>query len=287
MKTKRKGLTLLEVIIASAILAAVVMMAMSVVQSSSHTAASGQITSQLEQRGVRLLSFCRDQLSSASYTHPTYTNLGMVPNTNNTGIGYQVCGPATAGATGAVTLQFGYPDPSTPAVFRANLACFVRFEAQYVYKESASAITPNQAANWTSPVLPAYPSLTDITVLNLDVNQDGDRNDTFVLGRIMKYIVDEATGAVVGRERIDDNVVFLVTGTGAGQFNGDIDGDGTVDLLFCFTNSTGVADTTLTGATAAGIQVNVWHGSMDDTGKLFILRNNKQLIHLRSERKNG
>lgn len=288
MKTKRKGLTLVEVIIASAILAAVIVMAMTVLHSTSHTAASGQVMSQLEQRGNRVLNFCREQMSTASFTHPTYTNLGMVPGSANTAIAYQVCGPAVAGATGAVTLQFGYPDPSAPGTFGATLACFVRFEADSILKESSGAGSAAPAANWTNPLLPAFPALGPdrVVVANVDVNGNGNQGDTFVVGRLMKYVVNEATGVVVGRERLDDNVILMVAG-GPGAFNGDMDGDGTADLLFCFTDATGKPDVTLTGATASGLQVNVWHAAPDDTGKLYIVRNNKLLIHLRSERKNG
>jgi len=285
MNRKQAGLTLVEVIIASAILSAVVLMAMSVLFSTSRTAASGQVMAQLEQRGNRILGFCRDQMSTASFKHQTFTNLGIVtsPNSYNSAIAFQVCGPAVVGPTGAATLQFGYPDPRVPnQTFNANLACFLRFEADTVYQESSGSPAATQAANWTSPGLPAFSPLTTV-VLNQDVNGNGSQYDTFVCGRIMKYVVDETTNTVIGRERLDDQVLLRVSGTGPGAFSGDVDADGQVDLLFCFASSAGVADTGLTGATGSGILINVWHGSLDDTGKLFILRNNKSLIHFRQE----
>jgi len=186
-----------------------------------------------------------------------------------------------------VALKFGYPDPAAAGnPFNTNLACFLRFEADYVLQESSGSGSATQPADWTAPITPSYPLLTT-NVLNMDIDGNGSRGDTFVSGRLMKYIVNENTGVVVGRERLDDNVLLKVAGSGAGQFNGDMNGDGQADLLFCFTNAAGTPDTTLTGATASGLQINVWHGCVDDTGKLFILRNNKLLIHLRTERKNG
>ena len=297
MRNKRAGLSLIEVIIASAILCAVVAIAMNILFSGSRTAANGQLLSELEQRGNRTLAFCRDQLSTAAFTHPTYTDLGTVPATSNTALGFQVCGPATANAMGKVTLSFGYPDPrigvnAAVQPVDATLACFIRFEADTVYKESSSAPNALQAADWTSPALPAYPALpsTDgmiVKTLNMDINGNGSRNETFVSGKLMKYVVDEVSHAVVGRERLDDQVVLRVSGPGAGEFSGDMDLDGTPDYLFVFTDVAGVPNIALTGATAGGVLLNLWHGCVSEDGKRFLLRNNRQLIHLRAERKNG
>ncbi len=293
---KNAGLSLIEVVIASAILVVVVAIAMSVLFSGTRTAASGQLMSQLEQRGNRTLAFCREQVSAASFTHPTFTNLGIVPGTALTAIGYQMCGPATVQTTGTATLTFGYIDPRIPVnaatqPVNPNLACFLRFEADTVYMESSTAPAASQIANWTSPALPAYPALpasdpTQLTikVLNMDINGNGTRGETFVSGRLMKYIVDETTNFVVGREKLDDQVILALSG---GAFSGDVDLDGQPDYLFAFTDATGAVNTALTGATASGLLLNVWHGCLDQDGKKFLLRQHRQLIHLRTERKNG
>ena len=68
MKNSRAGMSLVEVLIASAILVAVVAIAMSALYSGTQSAASGQLMSQLEQRGNRSLSFCRDQMAAAAFT---------------------------------------------------------------------------------------------------------------------------------------------------------------------------------------------------------------------------
>jgi len=228
--TRRAGLTLVEVIIASAILATVVAITMSVLTSGSRTASNGQLLSQLEQRGNRTLAFCRDQMSTAAYTSPTITTLGMVPGTFNTAIGYQVSGPATVAPTGTPTLVFGYVDPRIgvdPVVQPVNpiLACFLRFEADTVYLESSASQVPIQAADWTTPALPPYPILPSsdptqliVRTLNMDVKGNALRTGTYVSGRLMKYVVDTTANVVVGREKLDDQVILAVNSNAAGDF---------------------------------------------------------------------
>ena len=311
MKTKRRsGLTLLEVLIASAILSVVVAITMVILTSGSRTASSGQLLSQLEQRGNRTLMFCRDQMSTAAYTHPTITTLGMVPGTFNTAIGYQVSGPATVGPTGTPTLVFGYVDPRIPVdpvvqPVDPNLACFLRFEADTVYLESAASPKPTQATNWVNPVLPAYPILPSsdptqlvVRTLNMDIKGNGLRTATYVSGRLMKYVVDVTARVVVGREKLDDQVILCVNSNAAGDFAGTINQtsagqnigemrSGVPDYLFVFTDNNGTPQTGLTGANAGGLLINLWHGCLDQDGKRFLLRNNRLLIHIRAELKKG
>jgi prepilin-type N-terminal cleavage/methylation domain-containing protein len=326
MNKNRRGMTLIEVLIASAILSIVVAIAMSVLTSGTQNATSGQLMSQLEERGNRIQAFCRDQLSTAAYTHPTYTNLGIVPASFNTAIGFQMSGPANAASTGTPTLTFGYVDPRIkvdPVVQPVDptLACFIRFEADTVYMESAASPSATQAANWIAPGLPAFPTIPVSTlgdpsqlivrVLNMDVNGNGSKTDTFVSGKLMKYVWDEANNVLIGREKLDDQVILRVNSSAAGDFAGSINEtldpvSGTLkkvnglprssnpaipvltpDYLFMFTDINGAIDPSLTGATAYGLMVNVWHGCIDQDGKHFILRNSRQLIHIRTELKGG
>ncbi|HLY08033.1 MAG TPA: prepilin-type N-terminal cleavage/methylation domain-containing protein [Planctomycetota bacterium] len=305
MKKRTAGLTLLEVLIASAILAVVVGITMNVLFSGTRTAASGQLMSQLEQRGNRDLEFFRDQVSTARFNPAAYVYLGIYPGSNNTAIGYQVFGTPTVPTTGTPTTTFGYVDPRVPVTdtinkpVNTNLSCFVRFEADTVYLESSASLVPTQAVNWVgalAPQPPAYPVLPGslsqdpsylvLKVLNMDVNGNGNRTDTFVSGRLMKYVVDITSGAVVGRERLDDQVILAVNGPGAGAFQGDVDGDTIPDYLFCFTNAAGTAIPALTAQTGSGLLINLWHGCLDQDGKRFLLRNNRQLIHFRTELQN-
>jgi len=306
MKKSRAGMTLVEVLIASAILVTVVGIAMSALFTGTRTAASGQLMSQLEQRGNRTLAFFRDQMSAAAFTNASYPCLGMVSTSKQTAMGYQLCGQSSVDILGNKTITFGYVDPTIPVdpvtqPVDARLGCFIRFEADTVYLESSSSTVPTQTANWalpypaTPPTMPVYPVLPagpsadpsqlTIKVLNLDVNGNGNRNDTFVSGRLMKYVVNLAATpmVVLGHERLDDQVLLRVTGSGAGAFTGDIMDGEPAAWLFVFTNPSGAPDTTLTGASASGLLVNLWHGCLDENGKRFILRNHRMLIHLRTE----
>ena len=293
MKRKDAGMSFIEVIIASAILVAVVSVAMAILHSTSRTAANGNLITQLEQRASRTLTFCQDQMSTAAFTYAACpTVLGIVPNTSSTAIGYQLCGPATGVLpTGkAYTMSFGYPDPGSYLVFNTDLVCFLRFEADTVFQESSfGAITPTQAVDWTSPVLRNYPVLdgTVTRVLNMDLNKNGTRSETFVRGRIMKYLWNKTTGALVNTERLDDLILLRVNSTAPGDFSGDVDGDGASDPLMTFMTEAGavIADNASIGS-AARVQINLWHAVEDDNGKSFILRNNKLVIHLRTERLN-
>jgi hypothetical protein len=295
MKRKDAGMSFIEVLIASVIFVAVVSVAMSILHSTSRTAANGSLVTQLEQRASRTLTFFQDQLSTAAFVYNPVapatlpTVLGIVPGTSNTAFGYQLCGPATVAPSGSTyVMNFGYPDPKT-ALFNTNLVCFIRFEADTVLQESSSgAINPTQTANWAWPTLKSYPTPLVTKVLNMELNKNnGLRSETFVRGKIMKYIVNKTTGATVDSERLDDMVLLRVTSTSPGAFSGDIDGDGTADPLFTFLTEAGatIPDNT-TIATAARVQINLWHAIEDDNGKSYILRNNKLIIHLRTERAN-
>lgn len=307
---RNAGVTLLEVLIASTLLAAVCAMAMSALFSTSRTAADGSRISDLELRGVRLLGACKDEFPTARFTGQiaigSAWNLGIPPGgklTFNTAVGFTKAGPAdNAGAP-----TFGYQSPLLPPnnVFSTDLACFIRFEADTVYKESDLAPDATQAANWGTP-FPNYEPLVP-TVLNLDINRDGDRSDTFVRGRIVKYIAARAgsvqatahTGLVstkagtssllLSEETLSDHVVLRVASNAAGHFNGDMDTTANSGLLFGYADKTGaynaalntgnLADTTNGGA---GLLITVWHGALDDSGKAFILRKNQALIRFRA-----
>lgn len=286
MKNSKAGMTLIEVIVASAILGVVALMAMTILTTSTHLGSNGTRMSEVEQRGNRLLNYLHDELSTAQFTSASFTSpaLGIVSTSNNTALVYQVTGPATGTATGNMTLTAGYPAPQTQTV-DPTLACVLRFEADTVFMESAAAgPLPAQAATWTNPsnLFPTLPPLPFSNgspyILNFDLDGNHSLNDVFVQGRIMKYIVNSAGPVMV--EQLDGDVILKVSGSNPGQFQGDMDGDGKADLLFTYLDATGAP--TATYATAAGIQINVWHGRPDDTGKAFILRNNKMTIHFRN-----
>lgn len=316
MKNRRAGTSLLEVLIASAILVIVVAVTMSILSSGTSTASTGRLQSELEQRGNRTLAFLRDQISTAALTQTAYTKLGMGPwgaGSQYTAIGYQISGQTNVPATGQMphsNISFGYPNPFSSVVdtTATNLsqpvvptyACFIRFEADTVYKEGPLAPDPVQATNWTDPALPNYPSLVDdpgqsnlvVKILNMDIDGDGARNTTYVSGKLMKYVINETlstnpAACVVAREKLDDQVIMCVNGAAPGDFTARMDSTLGTHYLICYADSTGTASPGLTLATAAGIKVDLWHGCLDQDGKRLILRNNSIFIHFRSELKAG
>jgi hypothetical protein len=312
-RTGRSGLTLLEVMIGSLILSAVVMMAMSSLMSSSTTASKGASASELEQRGLRFLGFCRDDFSIAQFTKTI--NLGGTPwvlgiplNSYSTAIAYRI--PGTRDAAGVAlpggAMAFGYTSPLSPPYsgFYQDLACLLRFEAETVLKESTSSIAAVQAANWGTP-FSSYPTLVDKT-LGLDLNGDGNRTDTFVSGKIVRYIL-APSGSAVGtghpamtwngvtqsplllpREVLSDEVVLRVNSTSPGDFLADFDGHATspasaIDALFRFVDSSGSVDGTLVdnsnvATTGKGVLIGVVHAKPDTTGKGYIVRKNSLLV---------
>lgn len=320
MRKRTAGVTLVEVIIASVILAAVCLVAFTTLFSSTSIASKGAIVSKLEERGVRFLSACRDDLSAAQLSQsialggsPANFSLGIpsaTPNSFNTAVAYRIPGNrnASGGATPSLTVVYGYNSPftkTTPAVdtgFYQDLACVIRFEGEEILQEGTSTPAVAQAANWGTP-FPAFPLLS-LKRFNLDLNGDGDRTDSFIRGKVVKYVV-APLGSYVGtahtaivlngtalppnllsREVLSDNVVLRANSGSAGDFNADLEGHGTPTnsgLIFGFLDpATGQLNRTITSSPAAsGIQIQIWHGDFDDTGKNFFFRKNSALIHFR------
>jgi len=325
MIRRNAGLTLLEVMIASIILVSVVLMAMSSLSVSTSLASKSGASSEVEQRGVRFLAWCRDNLSSAQFTK-TITSAGStralgIPSTSyNTAVGFRVPGnrDASGAATAGGAVVFGYDSllPAPKSGFYQDLACFLRFEADTVYKESSSSPNAAQAAAWGAP-FPAYPALVNpdssslqSQILGIDVNGDGDQSDTYVRGKIVKYVIAPtgsaaATGhagfpvngvvqssLLLSREVLSDGVLLRVNSTLAGDFLCDLDGHATspksaVEALFRFVDSSGspdgvAVDNSNVAVSGQGLLVTVAHGNPDSTGKGFIVRKNSVLLRFRS-----
>lgn len=324
MNRRNAGITLLEVMIASIILVSVVLMAMSSLSVSTSLASKSGAASEVEQRGMRFLAWCRDNMSSAQFTKTinsagTTRTLGIPSGSYNTAVGFRIPGnrDASGNATAAGAVVFGYESllPSPKNGFYQDLACFLRFEADTVYKESSSSPNATQAADWGAP-FPAYPALVnpDSTmpsqILGLDVNGDGDRSDTFVRGKIVKYVI-APTGSAAGsghagfpvngvpqsplllsREVLSDGVLLRANSAAAGDFLCDLDGHASspasaLEALFRFVDSSGspdgsVVDNSNVAVSGQGLLITVAHGNPDSSGKGFIVRKNSLLLRFRS-----
>jgi hypothetical protein len=227
-------------------------------------------------------------------------------------VGYRIPGVAdvngdpTKVASGSMVYGYNSPLGSPNTGFFQDLTCVIRFEADTVLMESANSPPATQAADWGAP-FPSYPVLvppTPAQILNLDLNNDGDQTDTFVTGKIVRYIIACPTNttllaanasnpspSLLMREVLSDTALFRVSGTGAGQFNGDVESHAGAPnysgapsysgVLFGFVDQTGTYTPGIPTLNFRGLLVTVWHGNADDTGKAWILRNNKILIRFR------
>jgi hypothetical protein len=306
---KNSGMTLLEVVIASAILTGVVLASMVIFHSSSGLATKGSLAADLEDRGRRLTSFAQQEFVQARYTGQialggsSPLNLGIDPAYFNTSLGYQM--PGTGDPAGvalpAGTVVFGYltPRATSGMGFHQDLAVVIRFEADTVIKESAASPDAAQLPDWGAP-FPNYPLLGAPQIVNADINRDGDQADTFVRGRLKKYIlapqgsVDAvANGAnpLLVTEVLDDFVILPVNPAQPNRFNGSMSSHvaappSALDPLFLFVDQNGPDGVPITNANLAiagrGLQIVVWHGNWDDTGKGFYIRKNSLTINFRN-----
>ncbi len=275
MMRRRSGLTLLEVIIASAILAMVLAITFQILFGSTKTASQASITGDLENRSRTLVDFCKLQFLTGKFAGPApsvggYAFLG-IPNTTPPGteIRYQI--PVDRNAEGVLvygyTYQIGTGDPAG-----LGKACILRFEATSALLESAGlAVPPQPAAFWglgfPAPVALGGPA---VRVLNMDINKDGDRLDTFVWGKVVRYVIT-AGGAYESSEDISDRVLLRFEG---GMFYSSMTG---TERLLAFFPST-AAD----AITASGVLINVWHGAFDQSGKDFSTRSGAEGIRFRN-----
>jgi Tfp pilus assembly protein PilV len=306
-----RGTSLLEVVIASVILFLVVGITMQILHSGMTASEKASITSNLESRSTRFMSFCKEDLMPANYNGGidlgTPYSLG-IPNTcGNTAVFYRVPGnlddngaPLSAGV-----LQYGYMCPlaAPNSGFRPNLACVLRFEAEFVYKEDAgcpSATT--MAPNWGAP----FADYLDLSaserniVARMDINRDGDRDDTFVMGKIYRYILApagstqataNASNLRLAREPMSDQVMLRVNPSNTQLYNADFDGDATtpqsaLDPLFLMVGENGPNGTPINAGNIASdgraIMVTTWHGDFDHLKKGFVVRKNQITVKYRN-----
>lgn len=312
MRTRKRdtGVTLLEVVIASTILVIVVLIAMSIVFSSTSMATKGSLTSELEDRGRRFTEFCMTEFLQARFTGQITlgalpTNLGIDPlgsSPCNTSIAYQMPGSRDANGTdlGPGQALFGYLSPVPAASgFRQALACFIRFEADSVFKESAAAPNAAQLPDWGAP-FPNYRALSAPVILNRDINKDGDQTDTFVRGKLKRYVLApvgspaymaNGTKCLLSAETLSDDVMLRVNPGAPTQFNWNMDGEAgappsQLDPLFLFVDPIGPDGTPITNANVAtlgrGIAVTIWHGNWDENRKGFLIRKNSLTVRFRN-----
>jgi hypothetical protein len=275
---------LLEVVIASAILAAVMALTMGLLMDSTRSVARMSRRGDLENRGRELTSFAKTLLLTGKFYGPGpllngISQLGIT--SSYTEIRFQI--PVSRGATDGIVYGFtnkiGLDDPSG-----AGLTCILRFEADTLLRESAQspAAVPQPAANWGSS-FPSLPTLAEKT-LNLDLNGDGDLLDSFLKGKLRRYVVD-SSGAMACVETLSDDVILEAAQAGSTTFPYSMEDSATrirEPLLRFVDASLTLVPGSFPGATGRALMLTVWHGSLDENAKEFPLRKSSELLRFRN-----
>lgn len=344
------GLTLLEVVIAAAILAVVLLATSAILFSTSTSSARGQTATNLGASGKEFIELCKREFYDARFND--------IGNSGNIGIhdgGTQVHFQVALGMSTSGFVQFGYvgnqhfsgtPNNTintgvnitvngvTQTVYKQDLqawidySCVIRFEPELVYYEGLTApnlihpgtadtsapqeFQPNPYVNMynlnITPVpalkndpLPSWPIVSSQPKLDIDINRDGDKNDVFIKGKIWLYVMAPLVSGVVVKHKqvVSDNVILAVAPDGS--YRGDVDGIDSQatqmrkDTLFRYLTSTpstwGQTDVATTtaypGNTTAAMGVTIWHGLLDESGKLFHLRKTWERVSFRLNRISG
>ena len=280
-RDRRAGATLLEVLIASVILIAIVLMAMVVLMNASGAAAKASISGSLENRARMLLERCRSTFMTARFRDPENIVDGLGMHVNNTQVWFQIpSSGSNSGATGwGFSSNLGLSDPQS-----AGKSCILRFEAETVLRESSAAGTATQPTTVTAADLPALPELDEPDPRDVDLNRDGDLTDTFVVGKLMQYILTEDL-EVETTATFDNNIVLAVVGTNI--FNGDVDGLASTaaeqDYLFRWVDQDGATVAgQWPGTQSRAVVLSVWHGAWSDDGKMYYMRRGTETIRFKN-----
>jgi hypothetical protein len=211
---------MLEVLIATAILAVVMAMAYAILASTSKTSTDGMLTANLEDRGRYALDRLKTEFYDARFNDTANTGLLGIHD-NHTQVHFQVALQSTGGGN----VDYGYVggklnvDPTTKKAIYTDLVgtpkynwigctCVIRFEPELVIMENGATDlglvqpTTNDDSgpqDWhTNPynnggqVAPgaAIPKIR----IKGDLNKDGDKTDVFVKGKIWKYVFAPGPG---------------------------------------------------------------------------------------------
>lgn len=306
---KNAGMSLVEVIIASIILVFIFGMSFMILWSATDTSENMSIGSDIENSGrsfaetVKIL-FREGWFSSSQSVSVAGTAVpfGLYPNdggTNNLEARFQI--PVGRAANGK--LVFGYTDmvgsdeankSGLSVPLGAGGMCVLRFEAEEVLRESsgATAAPSSQTSSLTSSQgFNALPNSLPVKIANLDMNSDGDKTDTFVRGKIWKYVIrdedGDGTATVKTFSAIGKNVLLAVNASNTALWNGDMNilgaTSGVADPLFVCrdVSNNAVLNTSLASA-GKSLEINCHTGNWDRLGKKFILRANRETVRFQN-----
>lgn len=270
MRNERRGTTLIEVAIASAILAIMVALVMTIMFGASDSAGNTARTNRLGANGRIALDRLRMELSTARvmavgmpFTATTDATTG------HTSIRYRI--PVGVAPDG--TQQYGsiHQDPNIPFV---NGYYEVIFVGDTVYRETNG---PLMGAN-----PPNVPATIQQIQLNSDLNGDGDTNDSFVRGQLVLRIFD-SVGAQVRQSLLDDYVILAPRPGDPTMLDGDLwsNAAGTVQPAFRILDELGVpVNNPMISAASRKVRVNLWHAELDENGRRLLKVNNREEVRL-------
>lgn len=301
---KDAGFSLIELMIVMVILGVIVAITIGLMITSSRNAANQSIQGHIEDRGRTFVDQCKIDFGYALLSDTLATGgslngsnkLGIIANTNGTEIRYvHPVNVDTSSSTNSVT--YGYSSirrtdaevvASGDAAAIADIAnrvgrwCVIRFEPHTVLRESSSASSatvPQFAASWNSDNSSwgavAPPTTLDVEIVNLDINGDADKDDVFVMGKLVKYVAT-AAGVRLSTEGLSDYVILRYdssTGIFATPTGATIS-----DRLFSY-----VPNTILIPASPMQIKVNVMLGRLDERRQKFLTTTCSEQIMLRNK----
>jgi hypothetical protein len=248
LKLKRKavaGLSLMEVVIAMAVMAVVMLLTYSILHSTTNITAKGHLTTNLEARGREFLNRCKSDFVDARFNDNGNTGLLGIHD-DGTQIHYMMALKSNTTGTvdygmigGKLDFISGVPD-YTPWI---NCSAIIRFEPELILLEPAATnpgvkqtVTADQGAptDWqrnryvvNAPQLTPGVSLLPTLTLKKNINLDNDSTDVYVKGALYKYVMPPYVGTpftladVLTKERLSDDVILGVLPTG--KFTGEID----------------------------------------------------------------
>jgi hypothetical protein len=280
---RRAGITLLEVTIASTLLIAVFGMGLSVLLKSGSIAARASQAGHHEAVGRQATNYCRTDFLFARLSGPGpslagASTLGIWGN--YTEIRYQV--PVTPDERGKFrfgsTNRIGQDDPNGQ-----DHVCIIRFEADTILRESAAApaAISQPAASWGAG-FPSLPTLSTV-LLDLDLDGNGSRADTFLSGRLQKYEIS-AQGTFIGVESMCRGVILRVEPRPDPYlYDMNRPGADVAEPLFRFVDARGaLVPGSSPGASAVAIVVTLWNGSVEEKNKRFMLRKSSEVVRFRN-----
>jgi prepilin-type N-terminal cleavage/methylation domain-containing protein len=249
MKSMTRGLSLVEVMVATILLAILALLALTMMtRGLSDTTRTGT-ENELNHRGRMMLERLRNELGFGKV-------LGVFDDHRRIRFQQAIDSAGT----------LGYRHPTTGAL-TAGLYCEITAEVNAVLREST-----------TAPAI-TY-SGTDIVTYGEDLTGDSDLTDGWAICRL-KWSIFDAAGVLLEGTYIDDNLVLVPVSAANPALEGDVDKDGTADMLFVIRDSGGgeVANASISTA-ARKVSVVMFHGKLDDQGRRFLTKRNAEEIRL-------